>query len=208
MWDLALKVKEDMIDAGVTPNVITWTALLGACANVGMVEQAFNIFSEMLVAGCPPNSQTYNMLINACCEANQHDRAFLLFKEWKNTGKILSCREIEDSEFSPVQIGEFLLEESISGSCEDDVKSSTRSYHSKPNLVTYNTLMKACGQEPKLVKEVMDNIISAGLTPDRTSWSTLIDAYGSKGYLEEAINVGIAGKFWLIKPLSVIYCED
>ncbi|BBN05914.1 protein MpPPR_69 [Marchantia polymorpha subsp. ruderalis] len=205
MWDLALKVKEDMIDAGVTPNVITWTALLGACANVGMVEQAFNIFSEMLVAGCPPNSQTYNMLINACCEANQHDRAFLLFKEWKNTGKILSCREIEDSEFSPVQIGEFLLEESISGSCEDDVKSSTRSYHSKPNLVTYNTLMKACGQEPKLVKEVMDNIISAGLTPDRTSWSTLIDAYGSKGYLEEAINVFRSMKDVGITPDLVAY---
>ncbi|KAL2632836.1 hypothetical protein R1flu_004315 [Riccia fluitans] len=184
MWDLALKVKEDMLASGVTPNVITWTALIGACANVGMVEQAFSIFSEMLVSGCLPNAQTYNMLINACCEANQHDRAFRLFKEWKETGKIRCYRESEEGERPVVEIGELFPEE-VSSEVETH---PTRSCQSKPNLVTYNTLMKACSQDPKSLKDIMDNVTEAGLTPDRTSWSTLIDAYGSKGNLQEAIN--------------------
>ncbi|KAL3694877.1 hypothetical protein R1sor_008528 [Riccia sorocarpa] len=206
MWDLALKVKEDMLASRVTPNVITWTALIGACANVGMVEQAFKIFSEMLASGCLPNAQTYNMLINACCEANQHDRAFQLFKEWKETGKIRCYREKEEGVRPLVEIGElFFPEEGCSEVVVNEAERPTRSCQSKPNLVTYNTLMKACNQEPKSVKEIMDNIVAAGLTPDRTSWSTLIDVYGSKGFLREAINAFDCMKKAGITPDLVAY---
>lgn len=66
MWEEALRVKADMLEAGVTPNVVTWTSIIGACANAGLVEQSFREFDEMLSAGCRPNVNCYNMLLQAC----------------------------------------------------------------------------------------------------------------------------------------------
>ena len=66
MWEEALRVKSDMLEAGITPNVVTWTSIIGACANAGFVEQSFREFDEMLRAGCPPNVNCYNMLLQAC----------------------------------------------------------------------------------------------------------------------------------------------
>lgn len=70
MWEEALKVKADMLEAGVTPNVVTWTSIIGACANAGLVEQSFREFDEMLSAGCRPNVNCYNMLLQACVMVN------------------------------------------------------------------------------------------------------------------------------------------
>lgn len=66
MWEEALKVKADMLEVGVIPNVVTWTSIIGACANAGLVEQSFREFDEMLSAGCRPNVNCYNMLLQAC----------------------------------------------------------------------------------------------------------------------------------------------
>lgn len=66
MWEEALRVKADMLEAGVTPNVVTWTSIIGACATAGLVDQSFREFDEMLNAGCRPNVNCYNMLLQAC----------------------------------------------------------------------------------------------------------------------------------------------
>lgn len=66
MWEKALRIKADMLETGVIPNVVTWTSIIGACANAGLVEQSFREFDEMLTAGCRPNVNCYNMLLQAC----------------------------------------------------------------------------------------------------------------------------------------------
>lgn len=85
MWKWALKVKDDMKSVGVTPNTHTWSSLISACANAGLVEQANHLFEEMLASGCEPNSQCFNILLHACVEACQYDRAFRLFQSWKGS---------------------------------------------------------------------------------------------------------------------------
>ena len=59
-------MKSDMLKAGVTPNVVTWTSIIGACATAGLVEQCFREYDEMLNVGCAPNVYCYNMLIHSC----------------------------------------------------------------------------------------------------------------------------------------------
>ncbi|CAM6128084.1 unnamed protein product [Calypogeia fissa] len=195
MWEQTLKVKADMEASGVVPNVMTWTALIGACANVGMVDQSFSLFNEMLFAGCSPNEQTYNMLINACCKGSQYERAFQLFDEWKETGQISAYRESElsesnsDSGTSAAEMGELDLDQETSLS-----PTAVKIFRGvlprlTPNLVTYNILMKSCIDDPTLAKQIMLDMEAAGLKPDLTSWSTYIDVYGSKGDLNEAINL-------------------
>lgn len=52
-----------------------------------------------------------------------------------------------------------------------------------PNLVTYNIMMKACGSDTERARVLMEEMEVVGITPDLTSWSILMDAYGSKGDL-------------------------
>lgn len=86
MWKQALNVKEDMLLAGVSPNIVTWSSLIGACTNAGLLEHAIQIFEDMLMASCEPNSQCCNILLDGCVKSCQYDRAFRFFYSWKETG--------------------------------------------------------------------------------------------------------------------------
>ncbi|RVW39678.1 Pentatricopeptide repeat-containing protein, chloroplastic [Vitis vinifera] len=144
LWQMALKIKEDMLSAGVIPNTVTWSALISSCANAGITEQAIQLFKEMLLAGCEPNSQCYNILLHACVEACQYDRAFRLFQSWK------------DSRF-----------QEISGGTGNG-----------------NT---ACGTDYYRAKALMDEMKTAGLSPNHISWSILIDICGGTGNIVGAV---------------------
>jgi len=195
MWEEALKVKADMLLAGVTPNVFTWTSIIGACAEVGLVEQSFQEFGEMLDAGCNPNGNCYNMLIHACVIAGQHERAFQLFHKWKQTGRIRLGRNSEQLAWlspnesnEPMDVGSDLADQSRQESSWGSKNGLRRRFQGKPegfwckpNLVSYNILMKACGSDPKRTQALMVEMESLGFVPDVKSWSILMDAYGSSG---------------------------
>ncbi|KAK7272925.1 hypothetical protein RIF29_13967 [Crotalaria pallida] len=83
MWQMALKIKQDMLSASVSLNTVAWSSLINACAHAGLVEQAIQLFEEMLLADCEPNTQCFNIILHACVEACQYDRAFRFFHSWK-----------------------------------------------------------------------------------------------------------------------------
>lgn len=86
MLQTALNIKEDMLLADVSPNMITWSSLISACANAGLSDRAIQMFEEMLMAGCEPNAQCCNILLDACVKSCQYDRAFRFFYSWKSSG--------------------------------------------------------------------------------------------------------------------------
>ncbi|CAI9098096.1 OLC1v1034679C1 [Oldenlandia corymbosa var. corymbosa] len=191
MWKMALEIKEDMLSAGVTPNAITWLSLISACANAGLAEQSIRLFEEMLQAGCEPNSQCCNILLHACVEARQYDRAFRLFRSWKENG------------IQPVST-DFKLKTHniISADCSrdgfsalsDSPVTSEVQYHTKrlsfaPTTATYNILMKACGTNYRRAKALMDEMKTEGLSPNRISWSILMDIYGGLGNVKGALQI-------------------
>jgi pentatricopeptide repeat protein len=140
------------------------------------------------------------MLINACCKGSQHERAFHIFEEWKKTGRISAYQESEvgaavsEDRISYMEDTAFHMEREVLSKevyySPDGVKTSAAQMpYLKPDLVTYNTLMKSCADDPLLAKQIMAEIVSAGFTPDQTSWTTYIDAYGSNGDLTTATKV-------------------
>nr|XP_043632134.1 pentatricopeptide repeat-containing protein At5g02830, chloroplastic [Erigeron canadensis] len=167
MWQMALGMKDKMLEAGVTPNTVTWSSLINACAKAGLVDQAFVLFEEMLLAGCMPNAQCCNILLYACVKAFQYDRAFRLFQSWKgNSFQIGNRLDLtQESTQVPMQVP------------------------FKPTISTYNVLMKACGTDHFLAKSLMDEMETVGLTPNHISWSTLIGVYGGSGDVRNAVQV-------------------
>lgn len=192
MWQMALKIKEDMLLAGVIPNIVTWTSLISACANAGLVEQAIQLFEEMLWAGCEPNSQCCNILLHACVESCQYDRAFRLFKGWKANGiqKGISV-DIHCKTENILCANPNHERDSRKSSSTSILKhqSFPVSFPFSPTTSTYNILMKACGTDYFRAKALMDEMKMEGLSPNHISWSILIDIFGGKGNVEGALQV-------------------
>ncbi|GJV61042.1 pentatricopeptide repeat-containing protein [Tanacetum coccineum] len=142
MWQMALGMKDKMVEAGVTPNAVTWSSLISACAKAGLVDQALVLFEEMLLAGCMPNSQCCNVLLYACVQAFQYDRAFRLFHSWKSNSFQITNRSLTQgsSQVVPMKVP------------------------FKPTTATYNVLMKACGTDHFLAKALMEEMETVGLS--------------------------------------------
>ncbi|KAK8483721.1 hypothetical protein V6N11_061675 [Hibiscus sabdariffa] len=201
LWQMALKIKEDMVSAGVTPNTVTWSSLINACANAGLVAQAFQLFEEMILSGCEPNSQCCNILLHACVEASQYDRAFRLFHSWTggqegNIDSILSTKQVN----SGTSVSTAL--DHITNSHHP---SFVKKFSFKPTTATYNILMKACCTDYYRAKALMDEMKSLGLSPNHVSWTTLIDICGGSGNVEGAVQILKTMHVTGIKPDVVAY---
>ncbi|XP_031111647.1 pentatricopeptide repeat-containing protein At5g02830, chloroplastic [Ipomoea triloba] len=189
MWQMALKVKQDMLSAGVAPNVVTWSSLISACANAGLVDQAIQLFKEMLQAGCEPTAQCCNIILHACVEARQYDRAFRLFRSWKENGlqKDDYGRNAENNMGVNLGLG------NCAGVPNCTSSSSLEQFSIRvpfiPTTSTYNTLMKACGTDYYRAKALMDEMKTMGLSPNHISWSILIDICGGSGNVQGALQI-------------------
>lgn len=203
MWDMALKMKEDMLSGGVIPNVVTWSSLISACANAGLVEKAIQVFEEMLSAGCEPNAQCYNSLLYACVEACQYDRAFRIFQSWR--ASVFQGRRLHNG-----QVG--ICSEVSSENDTTKFPTSNSSHLSvakvvpfTPTVATFNILMKACGTDYHRAKSLMDEMKIGGLSPNNRSWSILIDIYGSTGNVEGSVQALKAMRDNGIEPDVIAY---
>ncbi|KAF4396301.1 hypothetical protein F8388_019847 [Cannabis sativa] len=186
LWQMALKVKDDMLSAGVTPNTVTWSSLISACANAGLVEKAIQLFEEMLLDGCEPNSQCCNILLHACVEASQYDRAFRLFESWKRNRVQDMPEDDKENRASNASSG---ITTARSRSSQLYGLNFAKELSFMPTVATYNILMKACGSDYYHAKALMDEMNTMGLSPNQITWSILIDICGSSGNIEGALKI-------------------
>jgi len=180
MWKMASNIKEDMQGGGVRLNLVTWSSLINAYANSGLVDRAIEILEEMIRDGCQPTAPCFNIILTACLKSCQYDRAFRLFYSWKKSGIKISL--------SPEQ-----------KRCLDGAFTFCKEYPSsdgtilvvpfRPTVTTYNILMKACGTNAERAKSVMNEMRRSGLCPDLISWSILMDIYGTSQNRDGAVQV-------------------
>lgn len=193
LWQMAIKIKEDMLSAGVTPNTVTWSSLISSCANTGLVDQATQLLEEMLMAGSQPNSQCFNTLLHACVAGCQYDRAFRLFYTWKSSDSPENF--IEDPSANEEETSGALCTDEYSSSITSHSMAASRPFSVaksipfSPTTTTYNILMKACGTDFYRAKALMDEMRLLGLSPNHISFSILIDICGGVGNVEGALQL-------------------
>ncbi|XP_039161285.1 pentatricopeptide repeat-containing protein At5g02830, chloroplastic-like [Eucalyptus grandis] len=183
---MALQIKDDMLHAGITPNPVTWSSQINACAKAGLVDQTIQFFEEMFLAGCKPNSECYNILLHACDEAYQFDRAFCLFQPWKD--RKVAKTSIGDHAIRKQSLVRTVRQKENSSHAPENASkthhtSFAKRYPFSPTTTTHNILMKACGNDYHRAKALMEEMKAAGLTPNHISWSILIDLCGGSGNL-------------------------
>ncbi|CAN0432716.1 unnamed protein product, partial [Hapterophycus canaliculatus] len=64
-WLLALDVLEEMEKDGVPPNLLSYTAAMGACFKGEEPREVINVFNRMKEAGVAPDLRAYNLAIMA-----------------------------------------------------------------------------------------------------------------------------------------------
>jgi pentatricopeptide repeat protein len=180
MWKMAYKIKEDMQAAGVRLNLVTWSSLINACANSGLLDHAIEVLEEMIRDGCQPTAPCFNIILTACVKSCQYDRAFRLFYSWKESGIKISL--------SPEEKGN--INDSFNFCREHPSNNGILLVVPfRPTVTTYNILMKACGTNGERAKSVMNEMRRSGICPDLISWSTLMNIYGTSGNRNGAIQV-------------------
>ncbi|KAL1105548.1 hypothetical protein V6Z11_D04G140400 [Gossypium hirsutum] len=212
LWQMALKIKEDMLSTGVTPNTVTWSSLINACAHAGLVVQAFQLFEEMILSGCEPNSQCCNVLLHACVEASQYDRAFRLFRSWTGsqegnidtTYNILmkACgtdyyhakalmNEMKSVGLSPNHVSWTILIDICggSGNVEGAIQILKTMYVTgiKPDVVAYTTAIKVCVESKrlKLAFSLFEEMKRYSVQPNLVTYNKLLRARSKYGSLHE-----------------------
>ncbi|KAM1648232.1 hypothetical protein ACFX1Q_010271 [Malus domestica] len=202
LWHMALKVKEDMLSAGVMPNTVTWSSLISACANAGLVEKAIQLFEEMLLAGSEPNSQCFNILLHACVEACQYDRAFRLFQSLKS-------KNYKGLSFKPTTT----TYNTMMKACGTDyyhaqaLMDEMRTIGLYPNQISWSILADICGSSGNVdgALQILTNMRAGGMKPDVVAYTTAIKVCVEGGNLELALSLFAEMKKYQIRPNFVTY---
>ena len=179
-WEKALELFDEM-KQGLEPDVITYSALIVACAT--QWNKVLELFDEMKGRDLKPNIVTYGALISACGKNDQWQKALEFFTELKDRG--LEPNIIIYSSMISASPWEMAVE------FFDELK--TRGL--EPDVITYNAMISAyekAGQWEKAI-EVFDEMEE----PNVITYDGLISACEVAGqhdvarrYFVDALHLG------------------
>ena len=80
LWQLALHLFNDMVDATVAPDVISYSAAISSCEKGQQWQMALHLFHKMEQDQLQPNVISYSATISACEKGGQWELALSLFE--------------------------------------------------------------------------------------------------------------------------------
>ncbi|XP_042405306.1 pentatricopeptide repeat-containing protein At5g42450, mitochondrial-like isoform X1 [Zingiber officinale] len=167
----AMRLFEEMPER----NIVAWNAVIGGCSQVGLNEEAVNLFLTMLREGFRPNQSTYPCLLTAAA----------------NMGALGMGRSFHASSIKYLgQLDVFVSNSLISfyskcGCLEDSV--SAFESHEERNQVSWNAMICGFGQNGrgKEAVEFYDRMRRSGLKPNGITLLGLLFGCSHAGLVEE-----------------------
>jgi pentatricopeptide repeat protein len=164
-----------MIDAGIKGDVISYTAIIDACAKAGNIARAEAWLQKMLDAGVEANVVTFGALIHACARLGDATRA----EHW------LEQMQIAGVKANAVTYNAVMSACTKSGDVDRAEKwlNKMRNSGVVPDVVSYNTLITALAKTGDLVKaeEWLQRMEDAGITPNLVPFLCMIMVYSQQG---------------------------
>ncbi|MED6153892.1 hypothetical protein PIB30_106467 [Stylosanthes scabra] len=166
-----------MAGSGCSPNVVTYTILFKAFMQSGMVTDALDLLTIMLSTGQNPDLILCNVLIDCLSKAGRYQDAVEVFAG-------LSKRNIKPDSYTFTSMlsticlsGKFyLLPQLLCVYVDTD-------------LVLYNALLCTFVKagHPSHSVEIYNNLVDNGFTPDKYTFTGLLNGLFSLGRIEEAV---------------------
>lgn len=83
--DMAERIWASMLEKGLTPNLITYTAMINVYGQAGLCAKAMDVFQE-LKSACPPDDFAFMSAMSACARSGNYADARGLFVEMTELG--------------------------------------------------------------------------------------------------------------------------
>ncbi|KAG5182086.1 hypothetical protein JKP88DRAFT_319758 [Tribonema minus] len=182
----ALTVLELMERSGVTANLVTYTALLGACVKAGALPEARRLFEGLRAKGqrdpaLRPNTITYNTLIVGLCRLAEREEADMR-QEWGGEGGVQDRADRDI--MAPVCALPSGIQEALKLLLDmkhNGVAASETTINSILDGVVSLTPPRMA--EAEAIRQLMTQL---GLIPNSVTYSIMIKGYGRVGNLEAA----------------------
>nr|XP_010918960.2 pentatricopeptide repeat-containing protein At3g24000, mitochondrial-like [Elaeis guineensis] len=160
-------------------DVVSWTALVNAYADAGLLDEASQVFESMRANGIAPDLISWNALISGFARNGEIDVALHLFEEMTANGPKPGANSWNGVISGSVQNGR--LEDALEvfrGMC----------LHENPNAVTVASILPACSglEALNLGKELHSYVIKKGIQINVFVGGSLIDMYRKCGKFEYA----------------------
>ena len=174
--DKMLEMYEEMIKEGIKPSSITCGIVIKAYGMKGDLNSALNIYYKMKKEKIDISNITYGCLINACIKNNDLNKAFELYESLKN-----ESYEMNTILYTTL-IKAYTKQKDINKVIEI-FKTMKQSQNSKPNIITYNSIIDCCIKCDKFnlayeyFQEMLfdiNNTSETSIRPDIVTFSTLI----------------------------------
>jgi pentatricopeptide repeat protein len=78
--ELTLQICDEMQTLGFQPDRVAYNAVLGACCELGLQDEARLLFKQMADRTLEPDGKTYRVMIRSCASDNRFEEAVTLFE--------------------------------------------------------------------------------------------------------------------------------
>ncbi|XP_058723709.1 pentatricopeptide repeat-containing protein At4g16390, chloroplastic-like [Vicia villosa] len=179
----AEKVFEEMLQRGVTPNVVTFSTLI-ICASVcSLPHNSVELFEQMPSFGCEPDDNVSSSMIYAYAHIGNVDMALKLYDDAKN--KKWPVRAVAFSALIKMY--------GVLGNYDEclNVYNDMTALGVRPNMKVYNNLLFAMGRAKRAreAKGVYQQMKENGFLPNWFTYAALLEAYSRGRYSKDALSV-------------------
>ncbi|KAJ7539790.1 hypothetical protein O6H91_11G109000 [Diphasiastrum complanatum] len=175
----ALALYEQMKQADVQPDIVTYVVLLNACASIAAIEQGKQLHFHIIESGFALNVIVGNTLVDmyAKCGSIKHARQVFNNMHERNVvswNAMISGYAQQGLGKEAVALYEQMKQEDV-----------------QPTNVTYVVLLNACASIADLEqgKQLHSQVIKSGFESDVSVGNTLVDMYAKCGSIEHAREV-------------------
>ncbi|XP_037478265.1 pentatricopeptide repeat-containing protein At1g06710, mitochondrial-like [Triticum dicoccoides] len=183
----------------ISPNVVTYGALVDGLCKAQKVADAHELLDAMLSSGCDPNQIVYDALIDGFCKVGEIDSAQKVFLRMTKCGYLPSVHtytSLIDRMFKDgrLDLAMKVLSQMLKDSCN-------------PNVVTYTAMVDGLCKTGETEKAL--NLLSLmekkGCSPNVVTYTALIHGLGKAGKVDAGLKLFMQMKTKGCAPNYVTY---
>lgn len=162
-------VIDDMRNAEVAPDVITYSILIKASCNAGNLNNALVLFEKLREEGLVFDTVAFNTLLLACSKAGRLPEAERIFRHMCDLG--MRPTNVTISILVKMYGRAKQLDRAIAAA-----EQMERDSGEKPNLFVYTCLIQACAQNNQVRRswDIFNRMVRSGVEPDGITFGTMI----------------------------------
>jgi len=180
-FDRVWAVHEEMRSQGLQYSIVTYNALIDACARSGEMSRVSSLLGHMSREGIEPNVITYSTVLKGYCQDNRIDKAFEVLEDMKRSANfspdevtyntlldgcarygmlergLALLQDMQDAGVTPSNFTLSVLVKLANRSKRPEMafelcSEMSHKYHIRLNMHVYNNLIHACTAHGKLVR--------------------------------------------------------